>query len=145
MRLRHSSIIANADTLRLHNWRTKGKANKQPLLPSSLLPELFLVLLYLVLPLPHVNSSYLMYAFSSYPDIRYKNIFAIRIFPPPAGRYSYIESILYRKALRTQILSLYWISSSTYSPRFYKPNLRYVLLLPFTNTLPNWVGCPAQA
>ena len=33
----------------------KGKASKQPLLPPHL-PGLFPVLLYLVLPLPHINS-----------------------------------------------------------------------------------------
>ena len=37
VRLRNSHFIANVDTLRLHNWRTKGKASKQLLLTSLLL------------------------------------------------------------------------------------------------------------
>ena len=36
--------------------RQKGNASKQPLLPPSHLPGLFQVLMYLVPPLPHVNS-----------------------------------------------------------------------------------------
>lgn len=55
VRLRNCSIIANVGTLRLNSWRTKGKASKQPLLPSSLPSGLFLVPLYLVLPLFHIH------------------------------------------------------------------------------------------
>ena len=39
-----------------------------------------------------------MYTCSSYPGLWHKNIFGIKIFTYPAGRYSYIENILYNRA-----------------------------------------------